>query len=195
MHQKELDIITFKHVCKDCNLAFGDSDDLLEHLVSEHRHRQPAKQYNRIYPKDIRSKEVEDCSNGPSCKYLQDNRCNFRHTELPWKTAKPRRQRQDIQKHKQEHNQNNKKQQDVCRNGYSCKYKKNNRCIFIHEEARKQHTNQSTRKTHSSSGQDKSESQSHLRPCKFGNRCNQGMSCDYLHLAKDFLPMKGGRRQ
>ena len=39
-HQKELDVITMRDVCKDCNISFGSRDDYLEHLLEKHRNRE-----------------------------------------------------------------------------------------------------------------------------------------------------------
>ena len=36
-HQRELDVITFEHVCKECSLSFGSREDYLEHLLEKHR--------------------------------------------------------------------------------------------------------------------------------------------------------------
>ena len=33
-----------------------------------------------------------------------------------------------------------------------------------------------------------------LKPCKFGPRCDRGWGCRFLHLASDFHPLQGSRR-
>ena len=35
-HQRELDVITLKYVCMECNISFGSSDEELQHMLDEH---------------------------------------------------------------------------------------------------------------------------------------------------------------
>ena len=195
-HQKELDVITFKHVCLECNISFGSSDEELQHMLDEHR----PKHFNRKKSKPKQDEELEECQNGPSCKWLKQNRCMFEHTEQPveqpWKVVKSRRQKQQPRQLPRQHQQKEhprqqqnkqiKKQSlDACRNGPSCKFHKDNRCMFSHETKRQQ-IKSSDRKQYGQSSQ--------LKPCKFGSRCDRVSECGFLHLAKDFLPAKGGKK-
>ena len=123
-HQKELDIITFEHICKECNLSFGSSDDQLEHLVQKHSH--PTKKRNK---KGSEDKEKEECKNGRGCSYLKQDRCKYAHNEEPWKTVQPRRPKQ-----KPRHKNMSQKTKDVCRNGPSCRFLKDKKCIYSHEK-------------------------------------------------------------
>ena len=127
----------------------------------------------------------------------------FEHNEQPggqtWKTVKNKRQKQQPrqqprqlqqtkqkQQPRQQHHQQSKKQgYDACRNGPACKFFKDNRCMFSHETQGKQ--------TKSSDWKQYGQS-SRLKTCKFGSRCDRVSECGFLHLAKDFLPVKGGKK-
>ena len=197
MHQQELDVITFKHVCRECNLSFGSREQELEHMLEKHRPRQD----NKKKSGPLYAQELEDCKNGPSCTWLKNKRCKFEHSEQPWKTVQHRRQKQLSRKESEQRQQprqqqqaragerKGKKETENCLNGPSCKFLKHGKCKFSHEQNRQggRHSRPSEHNVNVSSIQ--------LRPCKFGNRCDKGMSCTYLHLPKDFLSSKGGRRQ
>ena len=204
-HQKELDVVTFEHVCKECNLSFGCSDDQLEHLLAKHR---PKTYIGHNSGRDI---ETEECRNGPSCKWLNDGHCNFQHKEQPWKKVQRRKQKQPIlqQSQKQQpmqqqkgkhhvrqqqqikqHNPRLEHEKPACSNGPACKFLKENRCNFYHKQAR--HQGQHHRQPIGARQQSAESIQ--LRQCKFGSRCNQGRECGFLHLPTDFLPQQSGRR-
>ena len=116
MHQRELDVITFKHICKECNISFGCREEQLEHLLDKHRPR-------NYVPKSVHDTHPEECKNGKSCKWLKNGRCRYEHTEQPWKTVQPRRPRQLVtqqslkkqpsQHQKQEVMQQGKKHQQI----------------------------------------------------------------------------------
>ena len=195
-HQKELDIIinhtsTDRYLCKECNISFGIRDDYLQHLLDKHRNRK--NHGGKSNPKD--SYEYDECKNGPSCKWLKYNRCNFEHPQEPWKTVQsrkktqnPRQQQQPKERQQQpRQNQQQRRQQHqvdnkipTCTNGPSCYYFKQQRCNFYHSAKPNQ------RGALKLSGQT-----NQLRQCKFGSNCD---NCGFLHLPTDFLPMKGGRR-
>ena len=133
------------------------------------------------------------CHKGSGCKYLKQNRCSFSHEyprEEPWRTVQNRRQRphqtQMLEKKKQDW-------KDVCKNGSSCKYWRENLCNFFHQQHR-EHIREKTNTQFRRGGGREDASPSQLRQCKYGDRCDQGMSCSYLHLAQDFLSSQGGRK-
>ena len=205
-HQKELDVVTFEHVCKECNISFGCREYQIQHLLDKHRPR-------NYVPKSVHDTHPEECKNGKSCKWLKNGRCRYEDNEQPWKTVQPRRPRQLVtqqslkkqpsQHQKQEVMQQGKKHQQIrqqqqvrqqqsrqspekqeCLNGTTCKYFKEDRCNFYH----KHHNNQPNSARHQSGGP------TQLRQCKFGARCDKGRNCGFLHLPKDFLPLQGGRQ-
>ena len=87
-HQKELDVITFEHICDECNISFECREEQLEHLLAKPRRRKDE------VPKSGHDTNPDECKNGKSCKWLKNGRCRFEHNEQPWKTVQPRRQRQ-----------------------------------------------------------------------------------------------------
>ena len=192
-HQSELDVITFNHVCKNCNLSFGTNDDYLEHLLQKHRPQQTKAKNTEL--EDVQ--EIEKCTNGPKCKYLKENRCNFGHNQQPWKTVQPRKQHI-----KKIHNQTNSVQQketrhqqlDACRNCPSCKYYKDKRCNFFHKQSNQRDTRQNMRHQSKDNSPQGDVLSRPLRQCKYGNKCDKGMTCTFLHLPKDFFNQKGGKR-
>ena len=142
--------------------------------------------------------------------------------EMPWKKVQPMRhsrqhgyqQKQEQQQHvqpkqqgqKQQHQpqQQPRKQQPkqrhtrsesiICKNGPRCRFLRDDKCLFLHEKQQHQQPRQDSRQPSSSGAQNKNVSTNQLKPCKFGPRCDKGMRCEYLHLPKDFLPVKGGRK-
>ena len=200
-HQKELDVITMKDVCKDCNISFGSREDYLEHLLEKHRNRENSSGTS----KTNHVQETEECQNGPSCKWLKNNRCMYEHQEQPWKTVHTKKKRQQP---KQQHQQKEPQQQEKhprrqtqqnkseCRNGPTCIYLKYNKCSFAHKSARPQagHGAREARQHPRSGAQQHGGSITQLKQCKFGSRCDRGRNCGYLHLAKDFLPRNAGGR-
>ena len=94
-HQRELDVITFQHVCKECNKSFGSREDLLGHLLDKHR---PEGYLPKTADMDNsgpeQDKEKEECQNGPSCKWFKESRCLFGHNNQSWKTVQSKRQKQ-----------------------------------------------------------------------------------------------------
>ena len=205
-HQSELDVIEYHRTCTDCNITFKSRDEKLEHLLAKHRPQKGAGE------KSIPShaKDQDECKNGPSCQWLKNNRCSFKHSEQPWQTVHHRRHKQQSKQQSQhqqkQHSQQQSRQQkqprsfqqeeemEHCWNGLSCKFQKQGRCKFSHEKSRYQQKKQAGRQSRASE-HNHSDWSSQLKPCKFGNRCDKGMSCTYLHLPKDFLSSKGGRRQ
>ena len=188
-HQRELDVITFEHVCKECSLSFGSREDYLEHLLEKHRPKSYRPTEKKSEPKQ--SKKFEECDNGPSCKWFKMNKCKFEHNEQAWKTV--HHKKQSKQKNASAQPQQTKtKYKEPCRNGLTCKFKKQDRCNFFHKETKHQekHQNQDYR----SDGQEHDGERSELRKCKFGRRCDKGRDCGFLHLPKDFLPLTSGRR-
>ena len=182
-HQKELDVITFEHYCKECSLSYGCRDDYLEHLLQEHR---PAKE------KPSENKKLEACKNGQRCKYLKEDRCNFSHTKEAWKTVEPRRQRQ-----KPKSQENSMKIQDACRNGPNCWFFKNKKCIFSHAQPSQGHRRHETRQRAMeqwNNGQEQGGHSTQLKQCKYGNKSDKVMTCGFLHLPTDFLPLQGRRK-
>jgi hypothetical protein len=171
------------------------------------------------------NKQKEACKNGQHCKYLKENRCSYLHEEhntQPWKKVQSRRQGRKLQHHQEERQgpprrqqvqqelprrpQFRQQQQEACRNGTRCSYHKENRCNFFHPSSRSQFK-ESTQGRRKEAGRDITHKQqagvsdqhidgmsSRLRPCKFGNKCDKGVNCGFLHLPSDFLPNLGGRR-
>ena len=153
--------------------------------------------------------EQEKCKNGSSCKWFKENRCLFGHNDQPWKTVKPRRQkqifrnnqpRQQQQGRQQQHgrqqqqvrqqNPQIKKGKEDCTNGPACKFMKETRCHFKH----KQNKHQTQQHHQPSNAQHQSGGLKQLKQCKFGRSCDKGRDCGFLHLPKDFLPLQSGRR-
>ena len=182
-HQRELDVITFEHVCKECSLSLGSRDDYLGHLLEKHRPKKTTEKHNQS-PK---SKELEECENGPSCKWLKLNKCKFEHNEQAWKTVHHK-----IQKQQSKQKNTNVQYQQPCRNGPSCKFWKQDRCNFFHKE--KKHQGNHQKQEDRSGAQEQGGERSGLKKCKFGRRCDKGRDCGFLHLPSDFLPLSSGRR-
>ena len=107
MHQKELDVITFKYVRRMCNLCFGSTDEELEHMLEKHRRRQDAGHKSST----VHDQDLDECKNGPRCKWLKNKSCNFKHSEQPWKTVQHRRQKQKFRQESQDHQQPRQQQQ------------------------------------------------------------------------------------
>ena len=204
-HQKELDVVTFEHVCKECNISFGCREDQLQHLLDKHRPKN-YKKHNSGHDMNI-----EECRNGPSCKWLKEGHCNFEHKEQPWKKVQHRRQRQATlqqsqkqqPRQQQQGKQHDRQQQQIrqtyprqeqkkpaCSNGPACKFLKENRCNFYHKQARHQMQHQ----RQSSGAWQQNAGSIQLRQCKFGSRCDKGRECGFLHLPTDFLQPHSGRR-
>ena len=172
----------------------------MEHLLVKHSQKQGHAGVGKK-SSPSHAAELPECLNGPSCRWLKDNRCNYTHSEQPCQTVHHRKQKkqtkQQPQQQQQEqarprHHHKNKESAD-CRNGPSCKFQKQNRCNFSHKKPRheqKQHVGRQSR----GGGQNKNDDTNQLKPCKFGSRCNKGLDCTYLNLPKDFLSSKGGRR-
>ena len=84
-------------MCKECNISFGIRDDYLQHMLDKHR---PIKNKGgKTNSKD--SNESDECKNGPSCKWLKYNRCNFEHQKEPWKTVQTRKKNQNQRQQQQ----------------------------------------------------------------------------------------------
>ena len=182
-HQRELDVITLKDVCKECSICFGSREDYLEHLLQKHRPKKSAE----VKSVSSNSQEPEECEN------------------LPWKTVQTRRQKQKSNQQKSPRKQQHSNQQQTshlqkkqfqrkpaCDNGPSCKFLKEDRCNFFHKEINhqgKQHGHETRSGAQQLGGWIRS-----LKQCKFGRSCDKGRDCGFLHLPKDFLPPQSGRR-
>ena len=129
------------------------------------------------------------CTNGQDCKFLKENRCSFSHEKEAWKVVESRR-------HKQKNKSigNSHEIKDACRNGPSCWFFKNRKCKFSHENHPHNHKRQDSSKKPKSNGQEKGGPLNQLKQCKYGNKCDKGILCGFLHLPTDFLPPQGGRR-
>ena len=178
-HQRELDVITFNDVCTKCSLSFGSREDYLEHLLEKHR----PKQYNDKQTGLKKSKESEECENGPNCKWLKTDSCKFEHNKQPWSTVQNRMHKKQTKQHQArvvEQSYAKTQATKVCTNGPSCKFLKQDRCNFFHKE--KRHQGKQVRQDTRSSAQQQSGGQSKLKPCKFGRNCDKGRNCGFLHL-------------
>ena len=200
-HANNCSEICDPNMCEYCNMELVSKAGLIKHM-------EKCKKKQKV------GRAKDKCTNGPKCKYHKENRCSFEHDtegEQPWKVVKHRvnGKPQNIH-HKQQHSSNQQNQnkqhipkhqqktgrydqaKDECRNGPSCIFLKHNKCRFSHKETRQDRssTSQQTR-----GGAPKQGGPTNLlRPCKFGNKCNQGVNCTFLHLPTDFLPQQGGRR-
>ena len=205
--------------CNKCNTTFKSQSDVYSHANrcsevidplmcdicnSELISKAGLKKHMEKCKKD-KNERKEKCKNGQSCQYHKENRCNFEHDktgEETWTKVQHKRQgRQQKQSSNQKQQQQQKPRQktphnehikDECRNGPSCIFLKHNRCNYGHKQSR--HDRQGFSKQNSTGAQKLSGPSSNLRPCKFGNKCSQGMKCTFLHLPKDFLPQQGGGR-
>ena len=129
----------------------------------------------------------------------------------------PRQQVQSRQQVPRPRQQVQSSQKDIeCRNGLGCYYWKHDRCHFYHSgrrplsshggdrrDARQGLDSRQPRRGLDSRRQSQDlDSRQHrrndgpaqTRPCKFGAGCDRILSCGFLHLAKDFLSSRGGRR-
>ena len=123
---------------------------------------------------------VPACRNGQNCDWMKKGRCSYFHINVgiqkPWSTV-DRRQENGVQA--REPNSFPRKRDDA-----------------------RQHSKQHNRQQHRQGGgkqprldgQHQHEQSRQLKQCKFGDRCDKGMNCGFLHLAKDFLPLQSGRR-
>ena len=92
--QSNLDIhIKTKHFkeikCIVCEFKGSDEHEITKHYEAVHLNT------NDSEIEEIQ-KDIPACKNGPTCKYLKENRCNFAHdqsAEQPWEQAKARRSR------------------------------------------------------------------------------------------------------
>ena len=208
-HANKCSEILGPYMCDKCNRELISKLGLKKHM-------------ERCQGDANEQKKKEPCNNGPDCRFLKENRCNFEHKqaqEKPWKKIQHKRQgrkqpQSNSKKPQERHYQQSKQQprqhqqvkhhqsssfpksheqaKHVCRNGPQCIYLKHNRCNYFHEEPRQRRQSPGNHTKVVDQQQDGSSSP--LRPCKFGNRCNQGVDCSFLHLPKDFLPQPGGRR-
>ena len=221
--------------CPKCKVSFKTKEDIFKHanncneviepfmcnkcnceLISKVGLKKHTTRCQGIAGHEI---EQDECRNGPSCSFLKNNKCNFKHTqpnELPWKKVERRRQGRQPQQGQQQrqghHNQQGqsrpqqpqnqvmqqqkRKETIKCKNGPRCSFFRDSRCLFLHETPKQQYgqPRQDCRQQSRRGAQNKNVPAVQVKPCKFGSRCDKGMSCEYLHLAKDFLPVKGGRR-
>ena len=177
-HQKELDVITLDHVCKECSLSYGSREDLLEHMLEKHRPKE-WKGVNRL----SNAQELKECENGPKCRWLKNNKCKFEHNIQPWKTGqtkshqkklnqqKPPKKTQHKNTHQTSHDHKQyfpPKGKPVCDNGPSCKYLKEDRCKFVHKESK--HQGKQQRQETSITAHQQGAGTIKLKQCKFGKQ-------------------------
>ena len=193
-HANKCDKIIGPFMCDNCNRELISKAGLTKHIEKCHGDKPSQSEHGK---------------NGPNCRFLKAKRCLFRHDqrqEEPWTLIQQKRQRRQVQapsqhkKFQQQHRQAKHQQQrqsaqqkSVCRNGPGCIFLKHNRCNFKHIENR-QEARTTADKQSRSSAPHRSGLQSTLRQCKFGNKCDKGSNCSFLHLPSDFLPKQGGRR-
>ena len=231
--------------CKQCGVKCNDKSLLDNHVETNHIKKTNIKQMKCIYCEHTVESEAEltkhyeekhitkkhnktkysqqdaqtKCRNGPNCRYLKDNRCNYQHDEpkrnqqrrepsskhqsgeekrreQPWQAVQPRRHHKESRQGTQLPGRIGGAQNlNACRNGPSCKFLRDNRCSFYHSQAREQ-GRQPLKEARwpRSGGQQRYAPLGNLRQCKWGDRCDKGRNCDYLHLASDFFPLHSGRK-
>ena len=111
----------------------------------------------------------EECRNGPGCIYWKYDRCNFLHTGL-----RPSRQSVDSRPSRQGVDSR------PSRRGVDSRPSRRG------VDSRPSRQGEESRQRRGDEGR--------AKPCKFGARCDQILTCGFLHLAKDFLSCQGGRR-
>ena len=153
----------------------------------------------------------DECKNGPTCWFLKHNKCNYKHSQpndQTWHKVQHKRhgrqqgrkqgqQQQHVgqqQSGRQQPRQDRSRSEIKCKNGPRCSFLRDNRCLFLHDKQQHGQPRRDSRQLPRSGAQNRNVSPSQMKPCKFGSRCDKGLSCEYLHLAKDFLPAKGGRK-
>ena len=177
--------------CIVCDFASQSEPDLTKHYEEKHITSSKSSSVSSNKP----NRKIR-CKNGPSCRYLKEDRCTFLHdkpSEQPWQKLQPRKQKPQQNVHSGRQTQQGAQPKSVCRNGPSCMFLKYNKCNYDHSESRHQY--RPTHKQHPEvSGQVQGGMSSRLRPCKFGHKCDKGVDCGFLHLPSDFLPNVGRRR-
>ena len=203
-HANDCSEVIEPFMCNKCNCE----------LISKAGLKKHTKRCQGVVGHDINQ---DECKNGPSCWFLKHNKCNYKHSqpnEQPWQKVQHKRHgrqqgRQQLQQQGQQKQLGQQQQQSgrqqpwqdqsrsksiPCKNGPRCSFLRDNRCLFLHDKQQHGQPRPDSRQLSRSGAQKRNVSQSQVKPCKFGSRCDKGMRCEYLHLAKDFLPAKGGRR-
>ena len=133
--------------CLKCNTVFLKEQKVYDHSNSNCGELIPLNTYNKCardivgkaqlkkhIPKCKGKKKTAACRNGPTCRFLRANRCNYVHSE-------PRPAQQQNLRPTQQHPSTPGVKK--CKNGEACRLKAQGRCSFHHEGVGVQNKQQS----------------------------------------------------
>ena len=122
------------------------------------------------------SQQDKKCKNGPGCIYWKHDKCNFLHTGPRLQGVESRSRHQGVDSRPSREGVDSR----PSRQGVDSRPSRQG------VDSRPSRQGLERRQHRQVADQ--------ARPCKFGSRCDRILSCAFLHLAKDFLSIQGGRR-
>ena len=134
------------------------------------RRQLPAQQRARTR-EELPRQQLQECRNGQGCIYWKHDRCNFSHSGQKHKGLGSRQQHQGLGSRQQHQSLDSRQQHQG-------------------KDSRQQRKDLDSRQQRQ--GQDMDTNQG--KPCKFGAKCDRILSCGFLHFVKDFLSVRGQRR-
>ena len=198
--------------CIVCKHTTDNEADMNRHYEEKHINNEEIT-FVESQPKSIsvtnqpKPKHQIKCRNGPLCRYLKEDRCTFLHEEAG-KESVPRREPQPRREDQQ------RRSSQPWREGQPRREDRQRRPSQPWREDQPRREDQQRRATHSwREDQPWREVQSRrreaaprreahrntpnnmIKQCRFGSRCDKGVFCSFLHLAKDFLSLPAERRR